>query len=189
MKKQNISASALLVIDMQRYFLCKDAPAFLPPPARLVPNVLDLIDLFRAAGRPVVFTRHAHRRGSDTGEMGRWWRNYLPWAGTRHAELIPEIAPRQGEPVITKTRYSAFEGTRLAAYLRRKRVSKLVICGVMTNFCVETTARHAFMKDFEVIVVSDACCSSKTRYHRASLLNLAYGFARISTTQQLLHSS
>jgi nicotinamidase-related amidase len=178
--------SALLVIDMQRYFLSSDGPAYLAPPARLISNVLKLIDCFRAADYPVFFTRHAHKRGSDTGEMGRWWHGHLPWEGSRHAELIAEINPARNEPVITKSRYSAFEGTRLETFLRRRGVSSVVICGVMTNFCVETTARHAFMKDFEVMVVRDACCSSDNKYHRASLLNLAYGFARIETTSAVI---
>lgn len=186
MKSETLDGTALLVIDMQRYFLSKGAPAYISPPATLLPNVCSLIDSFRATARPLVFTRHAHRRGSDTGEMGRWWRNRLLWEGTRNAELIPEIQPARGELLITKTRYSAFEETKLAAYLKKKRVRKIVICGVMTNFCVETTARHAFMKDFEVFVVSDACASSDKRYHKASLLNLAHGFARIVKTREIV---
>lgn len=181
----SLCTSALLVIDLQRYFLEKGAPAFLNPSAKLLPNIVRLIDAFRASHLPVIFTRHAHIKGSDTGEMGRFWGGHLPWEGTRNAELITAIKPLPDEPVIVKSRYSAFEGTNLEAFLRTLGVTTLTICGVMTNCCVETTARHAFLKDISVIVVNDACAASKPAYHRASLLNLGYAFARIEKTSTL----
>jgi nicotinamidase-related amidase len=185
MKGPFLSRAALIAVDMQRYFLRRGAPAFLSPPRRLVPNALRLVEAFRGAGLPVIFTRHAHRRGSETGEMGRFWRGHLPWDGTRHAELIPEIEPLPDEPVITKVRYSAFEGTGLEAFLRKLGVREVVLCGVMTNLCVETSARHAFMKDFEVTIAQDACAANTPRHHAASLLNLSYGFARLETSRSI----
>lgn len=186
MKINWLDNSALIVIDMQRYFLAKGAPAFLAPQAQLIPNIVRLIANFRAKGLPIVFTRHAHCRGSDTGEMGRFWKNHLPWEGTRHAELINEISPLRNEAVITKTRYSAFEGTKLEKILQHHKVRKIVLCGVMTNLCVETTARHAFIKNFEVIIAGDACAANTKRHHLASLLNLSYGFALVKKTSEIV---
>ncbi len=185
MQGPDLSASALAVIDMQRYFLEEEADAYLGAPASLMRNVIGLTDAFRRAGRPVVFTRHAHRRGSDAGQMGRWWDGRLPWEGERQSELVDGIAPRDGELLITKERYSAFEGTGLEAWLRERGVQTLVLCGVMTNLCVETSARHAFMKEIQPVVVEDACASSSRKLHRASIANLEYGFAYIEKTSSL----
>lgn len=186
MKAEALKKSALLVIDMQRYFIHPDGEAFLDPPRSLVRNITALIDAFRFANRPIVFTRHAHRRGKSTGQMGRWWNDDLPWYGDRDAELIDDIKPRRGEAVITKTRYSALEKTSLDSLLKRARVNTVVICGVMTNLCVETTARHAFTKDYQPVIVEDACATKSADYHNASILNLRYGFAFIKTTRQVI---
>ena len=96
------------------------------------------------------------------------------------------MSERPGEPVLRKERYSAFEGTALAEALRLIGVEQVVLFGVMTNACVETTARHAFMKDFRVVVVRDACCSSRPHLHRAALANLEYGFARLVKTTEIV---
>lgn len=178
--------AALLVIDLQRYFLVRGERAFLPGAPAIIPRVLKLVEAFRRAGLPIVFTRHAHRPGTPTGQMGRWWKGKLPREGEPHSELVDAIAPRRGEALITKTRYSAFEGTSLAGRLRRRGARAVVLCGVMTNLCVETTARHAFMKDFEVTVARDACAANTRAHHLASLKNLAYGFAHALSTGEII---
>jgi len=81
--------SALLVIDMQRYFLETDSHAFLPSAPEILPNVLRIIAAFRAAGQPVFFTRHGHANG-DRGAMNRWWGGALE-KGSGHWPLIDEI--------------------------------------------------------------------------------------------------
>lgn len=171
---------------MQRYFLDEDADAYLGAPEQLVINVHELIGAFRKASRPIFFTRHAHVKGSDTGEMGRWWGGRLPWEGERQSELIDGLEPADGERIITKVRYSAFEGTDLDSWLRERGVDTLVVCGVMTNLCVETTARHSFMKDMQPVIVEDACASSNSKYHEASITNLEYGFAHIEKTDSIV---
>lgn len=186
MKTSILKKSALLVIDMQRYFLQPKAPAYLEGAPRIVPNIKLLIDSFRNAGLPVVFTRHAHKKGEPANQMRRWWGDELPWEGDRYAEIIKELVPRDDEIVITKTRYSAFEETELDLALRRQGIAAVVLCGVMTNLCVETTARHAFMKDLQPIVVEDACATKRDDYHDASILNLAYGFAFIERADRLI---
>lgn len=186
MKDFNLSRPALAVIDMQRYFLDEDADAYLGAPRALVANVTGLIRAFRDSRRPIVFTRHAHRKGDDAGQMGKWWGGKLPREGDRYSELIDDVRPEEGELVLTKTRYSAFEGTELDAWLLERGVDTLVICGVMTNLCVETTARHAFMKELQPLVVEDACASNSTKFHRASITNLEYGFAYIEETSSVI---
>ncbi len=179
------SSSALLVIDMQLYFLTPGADAFLGDKSRqIIGNALELIDKFRAENKPVIFTRHAHKKGESTGQMGKWWNNKLPWEGDQQSELIPELEPRVDELVITKTRYSAFEKTDLEKYLRKQNIETLVVCGVMTHLCVETTVRHGFILDFQLVIVEDACATQSEAHQRAALLNLGHGFAKILKTSE-----
>lgn len=187
MKDFDFKSPSLIVIDVQRYFFERGADAFLEESPTVLPNILKLIDAFGNARLPVIFTRHAHKRGSDTGQMGRWWDGKLPWEGSKEAEIIGDIVPKPGEIVITKTRYSAFEGTSLEKELKSRGVQTLVACGVMTNLCVETTVRHAFMKDFRIIVISDATAANTNRHHNASILNLSYGFALIENTNTIIN--
>jgi nicotinamidase-related amidase len=186
MKLQTFPSPALIVIDMQRFFLAPGADAFLKAAPAIVPNIVRLISVFRKDGRPVIFTRHAHKKGEPTGQMGRWWKNELPFDGDPQSELIEGLNPRKNETVITKARYSAFERTILGPYLKGHYIETVVICGVMTHLCVETTARHAFMLDFQPVVVSDACATQSKEHHEASLLNLGHGFAHVFTTGEIL---
>ena len=171
---------------MQRYFLEKDADAYLGAPQDLVDNSVKLVDAFRAAGKPIVFTRHAHKKGGDLGQMGRWWNGKLPFEGDPQSDLIDAISPEGEERLLTKVRYSAFEGTDLDEWLKARGVDTLVICGVMTNLCVETTARHAFMKEIQPVIARDACASSSREFHKAAIKNLEYGFAVIENTTSIL---
>ena len=181
-----ISNSALLVIDCQKVFFNKNMRTYLPASKEILSNIIRLVDLFRNKELPLIFTRHAHKKGENTGQMGRWWNENLPFENTEEAELVDEIKTFKDDIILTKSVYSAFEQTNLDSILKEKNVINTVICGVMTNLCVETTARHAFMKNFQPIVISDACASKSLDYHNASLLNLSYGFAHIETTKNIL---
>lgn len=183
---QKFSNSALIIVDCQKIFFNENMRTYLPDSKKILGNIIDLIDFYRAHNIPLVFTRHAHKKGESTGQMGRWWNENLPWENTKEAELIDEIKTQKNDIILTKTVYSAFEQTNLDSVLRDKNIINTVICGVMTNLCVETTARHAFMKNFQPIVISDACASKNLDYHNATLLNLSYGFAYIETTKNIL---
>ncbi len=186
MKLKSLSNSALIVIDMQRYFLEKGAPAYLERGVKIIPLVKKLVNSFRNAGRPVIFTRHAHKKNNLTGQMGRWWHNKLPWETDKYSRLISTLKPKKREPVITKTRYSAFEKTNLNNLLKRKNVDTIVVCGVMTHLCVETTIRHAFMLDYQPILIQDACASENKKHHEAAIYNLAHGFSFIVDTNDVI---
>ncbi|RLA86221.1 MAG: hypothetical protein DRG31_00820 [Deltaproteobacteria bacterium] len=108
--------------------------------------------------------------------------------GTFDHRIMGELGPREGERIIPKRRYSAFYRTPLEEHLRGLGVQDLVICGVMTNLCCETTARDAFIRDFRVFFVHDATATSAKELHLASLMNLAYGFAVIVDTEDVLRA-
>jgi isochorismate hydrolase len=177
--------SALLVIDMQRYFLEKDSHAFIPAATEIIGNVASIIEAYRRRDLPVIFTRHANSRGAPAGSMERWWRDVL-YEDDQLSEISPELAPEPGENVLRKSRYSAFVGTNLEGMLRSLGIERVLVTGVMTHLCCETTARDAFMRDFDVFFVIDGTASKSEDLHTASLRTLADGFAIPVTTEEVL---
>jgi len=178
--------AALLVIDMQNFFLSPDSPTYTCGGAAVLPNVRKLVDAFRKAGRPVIFTRHVHHPGGLDAGIMEWWWGGMCLEGTPESDIHPSLAPRRGEKVVLKHRYSAFYNTDLETVLRCLEVRQLVVTGVMTNLCCESTARDAYFRDFEVFFPADATATVSEEMHTASLLNLAFGFALVTSTGRLL---
>jgi nicotinamidase-related amidase len=185
----NRERSALLVTDMQEFFLDPASPTFTCGGPAILPTVKGLIAAFRAAARPVIYTRHVHHPDRlDAGIMGWWWEG-MCLEGSPESEVHREIAPSPGDKVILKHRYSAFYNTDLETVLRCLKIEDLVISGVMTNMCCESTARDAYFRDYRVFFLADGTGSINEEMHVASLLNLSLGFAYVTTadevTQQL----
>lgn len=180
-----LDRAALLVLDLQRYFLDAGAPAFLPTGPAVIPAVRTLIHAFRDAGQPVVFTRHADPDGEGGCTMEEWWGRRLngeaPWA-----DLSPEITVLPRDRVLVKTTYSAFQGTGLADVLARLGVHSLVLCGLQTHLCVETTARHAFTLGLRPLVVADATAAPDLDLHLGALRGLGHGVARIVLSSEVV---
>jgi nicotinamidase-related amidase len=172
-----VKKAALLVIDMQHYFHGLVAP--------ILDNVLSLIDACRAAQVKIVFTRHGVRDPeNDGGMLATWWDDLILY-GSEAWELDRELKPKSSDLIIDKNRYSAFQGTDLDDWLHKNGVEDLIISGVMTNLCCETTARDAFGLDYRVFFVADATATMNEELHLATLKNLAYGFSYILDAQGL----
>ncbi len=166
--------AALLVIDMQRYFVEPGCHAFLPSAPAIVPGVHRLIALFAQCGRPVFFTRHLNTP-QNAGMLARWWSETIT-EKSAESEIIPDFDLAKGT-VVEKCQYDAFYGTQLEADLGNNRVTQLVVTGVMTHLCCETTTRSAFVRGFEVFFTIDGTATVSEDFHVATLLNLAHGFA------------
>lgn len=181
----NTAASALLVVDMQRFFLDATSPTFTCGGVAILPTVRRLMHAFRRAGRPVIFTQHVHHPGDiDCGIMGWWWEGKC-LEGSPESEVHPDLAPMPGEKVVSKHRYSAFYNTDLETVLRCLKVEDIVVSGVMTNMCCESTARDAYYRDYRVFFLADGTGSISEEMHLASLLNLAFGFAYVTTSDAI----
>jgi nicotinamidase-related amidase len=175
------TASALLVVDMQQFFLDPASPTFTCWGLAILPGVRRLLNSFRRANRPVIFTQHVHHPdGIDTGIMGWWWEGKCI-EGSPESEIHPDLAPIPGEKVVSKHRYSAFYNTDLETVLRCLEVEDLVVSGIMTNMCCESTVRDAYYRDYRVFLPADGTGSINEEMHLASLLNLAFGFAYVTT--------
>jgi ureidoacrylate peracid hydrolase len=172
--------SALMIIDMQYFFLDPGSPSFTCGGLAILPNLQTMIRAFREVGPPVIYTRHVHHPdGSDAGLTGWWWEGMCK-EGTPESEIHDEIAPRRNEKVVFKHRYSAFYNTDLETVLRGLKVEDLVIAGIMTNMCCESTARDAYFRDYRVFFLADGTGSITEEMHVSSLLNLAFGFAWVT---------
>ena len=178
--------AALLVVDMQKFFLDPSSPTFAGGGPAIVPGLVRLVAAFRAAGRPVIYTRHVHHPGRlDAGIMGWWWPG-MCLEGSPESEVHDLLAPAVGEKVVLKHRYSAFYNTDLETVLRCLRVEDLVVTGLMTNLCCESTARDAYFRDYRVFLPADGTGSITEDMHLASLLNLAFGFSRVTTVDAII---
>lgn len=180
-----LDRSALLVLDLQRYFADPASHAHLPALEAVLPNVVRLIQAYHAANRPVVLTRHGSSELEPHPAMKRWWRDDLRRDEPR-AGLLEALVPGPDDRVLDKSRYSAFHGTDLEAWLRERGCSSVVITGVMTHLCCESTARQAFMLDLDPVVVADGCATQDEELHLGALRGLAHGFAAVTSTDHVI---
>ncbi|MBO8160800.1 MAG: isochorismatase family protein [Thermosipho sp. (in: Bacteria)] len=174
--KLSLNKPALLIIDMQNYFYDKNSKAYLPGIERIYENIQKLKNAFLSNGFLVICTLHV----GGTKMMEKWWRNIVEdeWG-------LPIIRDKQCI-YIKKNTYDAFYNTSLENLLRDNEITEVVITGVMTHLCCETTARSAFVRGFNVVMVEDALWDKNEFYHFNSLKSLAHGFSVITNLEELL---
>lgn len=191
--------TALLVIDMQNGF-CHPKGSFaslgldISMCTAAIPGCVRLVRSAREAGVPVIFTRYVYRR--DYRDGGVLVHDIMPAladkmslaAGTWDAELVDELAATPDDFVVDKNRYSAFYGTGLEPILTSLGVRNLVLCGVTTNMCVETTARDASQRDYRVFVVSDATGELDRARHDMALATLGFGFGAVVSSDEVVNA-
>ena len=181
---------ALIVIDMQNAFLKDEYSLGIAPTqapfATAIPGTAKLIEAARAAGVPVIYTRYAFLPGNGDQQdpFGRAAGDpFIPTlvSGTPDIEIIDELAPAPGDIVIDKSRPSAFLGTRLEPFLTARGIRSVVICGVTTNICVETTARDASQRGYNTFVVEDAVGEAELSRHWHALYTVEFIFGTVCT--------
>ena len=184
----NITSTALLVIDMQRDFLdprgyAAQAGLDIGRLRNTIAPVQALLSAARRCGMRTIFTREGHRpdlsdctpaklarsraAGAEIGRAGPLGR--LLVRGEQGHELIDECRPLPGEVVIDKPGYSAFHQTDLDQILRANGIQALVVCGVTTEVCVNTTVRAATDLGYHCITAADACAASEAHLQQPAL--------------------
>ncbi|MBS1879478.1 MAG: cysteine hydrolase [Actinobacteria bacterium] len=158
-----------------------------------IPNCARLLEAFRAAGRLVVHVTHGPDL-PDGSDLVRVLRrrpdgdNTVYPVGCFEHRSLPQLEPREGELVINKKSRSAFSTTAIDIVLRNAGIDTLVIGGVTTSSCVETTARDASDRGFQVVVVEDAVAELDEVAHEATLRQIAMRFGRVWTTDETLET-
>ena len=190
--------TALVIVDMQNDFCHPDgvmarAGSDLSSFPAAIATIKELIAAAREAGTLVVhvyaeltdLSGSAHSRGlvSERETVARLCR-----AGTWGAEIVEELAPRPGEPMVPKQRYSGFVGTRLGTLLRANGIRTVVVTGTAAQTCVDSTVRDAQMNDYRVVVPQEGVCSRGKHQHlrAASLETLGLYFAEVVSAKQIL---
>lgn len=171
--------TALVVVDMQKDFL-DPAGAYarngddVALTSAIVPTVVDLVHAAREAGVLVVFTLNTTLpEGRSDSPAWVYFKNHArpalrgdyTIAGSWGHELIDELRAEPSDLVILKHRSDAFVGTSLDNLLRANGIKTVVVCGIVTNGCVEATVRHAAFLDYYTVVAGDACASASQRLH------------------------
>ncbi len=208
LSSSRLNRAALLVIDMQRDFC---APGGYAETAGLdienlrkpIPHIQQLLNSAREQAMLIIHTREGHRSDlldctpakrsrsasaaaavGSSGPMGR-----LLVRGEYGHDIIDELAPHAGEPVIDKPGYGAFHQTDLEIILRSQNIRQLILTGVTTEICVQSTLREAVDRGYECMTVSDACGSAYPELHQASMAMIAVEggiFGKVVSTKTML---
>jgi biuret amidohydrolase len=200
--------TALLVIDMQRGFLEPGAALEVPQGREIIPNVRQLIEVCRRKSVPVVFTEFVYStavpclRGDPFGpehlpaEAGEATGFSHPSSncligpeageGANSAEIVAELAPRPGELVVAGHAYDKFYGTPLDLALRSRDIRWLVVTGVVTDICVNSTVLAAASRDYRVTVVTDGVATLWPEIQRACFDIWRRKFARLRGAAEMV---
>jgi ureidoacrylate peracid hydrolase len=190
--------TALLVVDMQNFFIAEGQGAEIPVNREITPIINRLAEALRAAGGTVVWVT-----STWNDETRRSWSVFFedfvgPEAresmvdamreGCYSHELWSELEPRDGDWHVVKNRFSAFiqGASDIEARLRAADIDTLIVTGTVTNVCCESTARDAMMRNFKVITVSDANGARNDDEHNASLAALYQVFSDVQTADEVI---
>jgi nicotinamidase-related amidase len=190
-------ARALLVIDVQRIYTEKASELFCKSAEDTVERINALIKAAKRAGDLVVYVRHIHKAdGSDLGRMfdftGEPEADFNFKEGSPEIEYDTRLVRIQGAPEVVKNRYSAFAGTELDTLLRKHNIDTVVVCGFMTNFCCDSTARDAHDRDYFVDFIIDATGTPGTEHMGQVEIRKAVadfheaGYSRVSRAKKFL---
>jgi ureidoacrylate peracid hydrolase len=188
--------TALLVIDMQNYFMAPGEQCEVPMAREIVPTVNRLANRVRIAGGQVIWIRN----GTDNARDWTVMHNVLMTPSRRELrykamdkggfglQLWEGLEVRPDDANFTKTRYSAFIGgsSNVEAFLRKKGIDTLLISGTTTDVCCESTARDAMMLNYKVVMVSDANAAFTDEIHAAALCAFYASFGDVLTASETM---
>jgi ureidoacrylate peracid hydrolase len=201
-QKLDPAHSALLVIDMQNDFCAPGGMmdlegADIGAVQAMAERLPEAIDAARAAGALVVFIRNVYTTEGNAYLSDVWLEQMLRRrgdsytlrdvcaAGSWQGDFYGEIRPQAGEPIVTKHRYGAFHNSDLDTILRVHGIRTVVLTGVATNACVDTTAREAFVRDYYVVLTADGTACYSGQAHEATLKTIDQYFGPVVTVAEV----
>jgi ureidoacrylate peracid hydrolase len=194
--------SALLLVDVQNDF-CAEGGAMhregrdVSLVQTMIPRLERLIEAARQAGVPLIWIRNVYNTGPNHYlsevwlEQARRRRNgaYTDYPVCEPGEWngdFYKVKPLPDEVIVTKHRYGAFESTDLDLVLRSRGIRSVIVTGVATNVCCETTARQAFLRDYYVVFTSDCTATFSQAQHDATLFNIDQFFGEVASSEQVM---
>ena len=190
-------STALVVVDMQNYFMTEPYQAACAVAREIVPNVNRLAAAVRGAGGKVVWVQNLAPWESEVSwsvvrEMYGADRAKKRWESMQRDahgfQLWPGLEVRDGDERVIKRRYSAFiqGSSNIANVLDDNRIRTLIVTGVATNVCCESTARDAMMLNYRSLMVSDACATATDAEHAATMGNFYLFFGDVQSTDEII---
>ncbi len=191
------SSTALMVIDMQNFYMVESQMSFCPPALPIVPTVNRLVGAMRNFGAKIIWVRNVTNPESFKTWSTHYGRMKPEIVDTRKRELSRdsegfklwhELDARDGDLRVNKTRYSAFiqGASNITQVLETHGIDTLVFCGIVTNVCVESTARDAMMLNYRTLIVEDACAANTQSAH-VETLNVFYtNFGDVQLTDEVI---
>jgi len=189
--KLDAKRTAVLVIDMQNEFVEAGAHyTAYPTSLDIIPNIGRIVSFARENKMPVIWTQSDH----SFPYGGLMLKKYPPiaqekvlWRNTRSFDIFPDMTqPLPGEYRVVKHKYDAFFGTDLDLILRNLKIESLVITGIATDVCCESTARSAFFREYQVAFISDGNSTFDPESHKASLKTINLFFGKVLTADEVL---
>jgi ureidoacrylate peracid hydrolase len=189
--------AALIVVDVQNDFVSPEGSAGkrgddVGAAIAMIPNLTRLIDQARKMGLTIVYIRTTHSEWTDTAS---WIYRTSQKSGlstcregTWGADFYDGIAPLPSERVVIKHRYSAFINTDLNTVLKARGIQSILVCGVATNVCVETTARDGYMYDYYVTMIDDCSAAYDAKLHMSTLENIRRHFGLVASSHQIIET-
>lgn len=187
--------TALLVIDMQNFFVEEGQALEVPAARDLAPNINRLTDAMRTSGGTVVWIKM-----TLSDEDLDKWSVFVPFNGSRERfkpvkegeyghQIWNELDVKPEDKIVHKRRFSAFiQGSSdLDEFLKEKGINTLIITGTLTNVCCESTARDAMMLNYRVLMVSDANATVTEEAHIAALTTVMFVFGDVQTTDEVIN--
>ncbi|MBI2848645.1 MAG: cysteine hydrolase [Chloroflexi bacterium] len=197
-EKVNPVHTVLIVVDVQNDF-CHPEGTFaraghdLGMIGEIMPPLVALIEKARRWGVPIIYTQTFHSLWTDsplwkerfekTGVEGEKHCRDGTWGADFY-----QVSPLPQERVVIKHRYSAFYGTDLEVILKSREIKTVIMTGVATNVCVETTARDAYMRDYQVVFIEDCTAAYVRQEHQATLVNMQKFFGTVTASSEVIQA-
>jgi nicotinamidase-related amidase len=190
---------ALIVLDVQKIYTESESEMYCEGAKKTVKNINALIESFDSKNQLIVLVRHIHKiDGSDLGHLfdfeGEPEDDFNFKEGSNEVEYDVNLKIPKNAKHLVKNRYSAFMNTNLNEILKAKKIGKVIICGFMTNFCCESTAREALDRDYYVDFIIDATGTPGTdnfdqkKIKEVVVEILSAGFSRVIKTKELINN-
>jgi len=180
--------TALIIIDMQNDFVKENSILEVKEVKKHLQKFKDFIQNCKDKEMTIIYTRHIFDPKMNPIESKLF--PELSKEGLRDknegSEIISELKPEKEDIVIKKHRYDAFFNTQLGRMLNERGIVNIIITGLMTNICCESTARTAMMKDFNVLFCSDLTFTSNNELQKATLKNIESHFGKVLTSKEIL---